>query len=70
MPPGQTSSVYVINDQGQIEERPVKLGLDTPTKCEVTAGLKEGELVLVGSRSQVHPGQKVEAKLIGPMGQQ
>jgi RND family efflux transporter MFP subunit len=70
VPPGQTSSVYVINDQGQIEERIVKLGLDTPTKCEVTAGLKEGELVLVGSRSQVHPGQKVEAKLIVPMTQQ
>ena len=70
VPPGQTSSVYVINDQGQIEERPVKLGLDTPTKCEVTAGLKEGELVLVGSRSQVHPGQKVEAKITGQIAKQ
>ena len=70
VPPGQTSSVYVINDQSQIEERPVSLGLDTPTQYEVTAGLKEGELVLLGSRSQVHPGQKVEAKLIGPLAQQ
>ena len=70
VPPGQSSSVFVINDQGQIEERPVTLGLDTPTKCEVKDGLKEGELVLVGSRSQVHPGQKVEAKLIGPLAQQ
>jgi RND family efflux transporter MFP subunit len=69
VPPGQTSSVYVINDRGQIEERPVSLGLDTPTQYEVTAGLKEGELVLMGSRSQVHPGQKVEAKLIGPLAQ-
>jgi RND family efflux transporter MFP subunit len=70
VPPGQNSSVYVINDQGQIEERPVTLGLDTPTKCEVKDGLKLGELVLVGSRSQVHPGQKVEAKLIGSLAQQ
>jgi RND family efflux transporter MFP subunit len=70
VPPGQTSSVYVINDRNQIEERPVKLGIDTPTECEVKAGLKEGELVLIGSRSQVHPGQKVEAKLIGAMARQ
>ncbi len=60
VPPGHTSTVYVINQQNEIEERPVTLGLDTPTKWEVLAGLREGDLVLVGSRSQVHPGQKVE----------
>jgi RND family efflux transporter MFP subunit len=66
VPPGQTSSVYVINKENEIEERPVKLGLDTPTKCEVKEGLKEGELVLVGSRARFHPGQRVEAKIISP----
>jgi RND family efflux transporter MFP subunit len=65
MPPGLTNSVFVVTDQHQIEERPVTLGLDTPNEYEVTAGLKEGELVLVGSRSQVQPGQKVEPKLDG-----
>ena len=55
--------MYVVNDQDQIEERPVTLGLLTPTEFEVTAGLKEGELVLIGSRSQVELGQKVEPKL-------
>jgi RND family efflux transporter MFP subunit len=70
VPPGQSSSVYVINDHNQIEERSVKLGVDTPVKCEVLAGLKEGELVLVGSRSQVHPGQKVEPKMDSPLAQQ
>jgi RND family efflux transporter MFP subunit len=70
VPAGQTSSVYVVNDQGQIEERQVTFGIDTPTKYEVTAGLKEGELVFVGRRSQVHPGQKVEATLVGPLAQQ
>jgi len=63
IPPGQTSSVYVINDRNEIEERPVTLGLETPTKVEVLSGLKEGEKVLVGTRSQVQPGQKVEPKL-------
>ncbi len=67
---GQKTSVYLINSNGEIEERPVTLGLETSTKCEVTAGLKEGDLVFVGSRSQVKLGQKVEAKLMGPLAQQ
>ena len=54
----------------QIEERPVTLGLETPSSYEVLAGLKEGDLVLVGSRSQVKPGQKVEPKLIDSLAQQ
>ena len=70
MPPGYTNSVYVVNGQHQIEERPVTLGLDTPNEYEVTAGLKEGEMVLVGSRSQVQPGQKVEPKLTDSLAEQ
>ncbi|HLX70073.1 MAG TPA: efflux RND transporter periplasmic adaptor subunit [Verrucomicrobiae bacterium] len=64
VPPGETSSVYVVNAENEIEERPVKLGIDTPTQYEVLSGLKEGELVLTGSRSQFRPGQKVEPKII------
>jgi RND family efflux transporter MFP subunit len=67
---GQKSSVYLVSSNAEIEERPVTLGLETSTKYEVTAGLKEGDLVFVGSRSQVKLGQKVEAKLIGPLAQQ
>jgi len=67
VPAGQESSVYLVNDQRQIEVRPVTLGLETPTSREVLAGLKEGDLVLVGSRSQVKPGQTVEPKLINSL---
>jgi RND family efflux transporter MFP subunit len=67
VPPGYGVSVYVINGEHEIEERPVTLGLETPAEYEVTAGLKDGELVLVGSRSQVQPGQKVEPKLVGSL---
>ena len=70
VPPGQQSSVYLINDQHQIEVRPVTLGLETPNSYEVLAGLKEGDLVLVGSRSQVKPRQTVEPKLINSLAQQ
>ena len=70
VPAGQESSVYLVNDQRQIEVRPVTLGLETPTSREVLAGLKEGDLVLVGSRSQVKPGQTVKPKLINSPPQQ
>jgi len=63
------ASVYLINSEQEIEERPVALGLETPAKYEVVAGLKEGDLVLVGRRSQVKPGQKVEAKLFSSLAQ-
>jgi RND family efflux transporter MFP subunit len=57
-------TVYVVNGSGKIEVRPVTLGLETPDKFEVTSGLKAGELVLTGSRSEIHPGQKVQAKMV------
>jgi RND family efflux transporter MFP subunit len=67
---GQKSSVYVVNEQNRVEERPVTLGLETPSSYEVLTGLKEGDLVLIGSRSQVKPGQKVEPKLINLLARQ
>jgi RND family efflux transporter MFP subunit len=64
VPPGYGSVVDVVNREGRVEERPVKLGLETATQYEVTSGLSEGELVLVGSRSQIEAGQKVEPKMV------
>ncbi|MGD0613881.1 MAG: efflux RND transporter periplasmic adaptor subunit [Verrucomicrobiota bacterium] len=61
---GKTQTVYVVSPEGEVEERTVTLGVETPTKYEVLSGLKEGELVMIGDRSQVHPGSKVETKLV------
>jgi RND family efflux transporter MFP subunit len=63
VPANRTGKVYVVNSQNEIEDRPVTLGLQTATQCEVVAGLKEGDLVLVGPRSGVKLGEKVEPKL-------
>ena len=57
------STVDVVNPDNQIEEREITLGLETPDRYEVLSGLKEGEKVMIGNQSQVHPGQKVEPKL-------
>lgn len=56
--------VYVVNHDDQIEEHPVKLGLETPDKYEVLSGLREGDLVVIGNGSKLQAGQKVEPKLI------
>lgn len=61
---GKHASVLVINPKGEIEERAVTTGIETPGEDEVVAGLAEGELVYIGNRSQVKPGQKVEPRLV------
>jgi len=64
VPPGESATtVDVVNAQNEIEERPVTLGIDTPTQYEVVDGLKEGELVVLGRRSRIKPGEKVEPKM-------
>lgn len=61
---GSQATVYVVNAKNEIEERQVKIGLETPTKLEIVSGLKEDEQVMIGSRSQIKPGQKVDPKLV------
>ena len=54
----------VINVDHEIETRPVKLGIEMPYAYEVLNGVKEGELVMLGNAVQVHPGEKVDPKVI------
>jgi RND family efflux transporter MFP subunit len=53
------TTVFVVNINGEIEDRPVSLGLQTATDAEVVAGLHEGEQVVVSDRSGLKPGEKV-----------
>jgi RND family efflux transporter MFP subunit len=61
------ATVYLVNRDGEIEVRPVTLGLETSDKYEILTGLGEGDMVMVGSRAQVKPGQKVEPKVVGSL---
>jgi RND family efflux transporter MFP subunit len=60
----KTPTVYVVNQDNQIEVRHVKLGLETPDDYEVLSGLHEGDMVVVGNLAGFQAGQKVEPKLI------
>jgi RND family efflux transporter MFP subunit len=55
-------AVYVVNSDNAIESRPVTLGIEMPDKYEVTGGLSEGEMVVVGGSSEIHAGEKVTPK--------
>jgi len=60
----KSSTVYLINQEKKIEERVINIGLETASKLEVLAGLSENDLVMIGSRTQVRPGQKVTPKIL------
>jgi hypothetical protein len=60
----KTPTVYVVNYENQIEERAVKLGIETADKYEILSGLNEGDRVVVGNRAQFQAGEKVEPKLL------
>ncbi len=61
---GAQAYLYIVKPDKTLEQRPVKLGIETAAKVEILAGLTEGEFVFMGSRSQVKPGQKVERKVV------
>lgn len=61
---GDSSVVFVVNHENKIEERQVKLGIQTANRTEVIAGLQDGDLVVVGNRSQIQAGLVVAPKQV------
>jgi len=57
-------TVLVLNATKRIEERAVTLGLETPALVEVSSGVAEGDLVVVGNRGGLKTGMAANAKLM------
>jgi RND family efflux transporter MFP subunit len=57
-------TVLVVNRENRLEERPVRLGLETPSLVEVRSGVTDNELVVIGSRSGLTPGKPVQVRLL------
>lgn len=57
-------SVLLVSSDGELEVRPVRLGLETPNRYEITSGLSEGDLVVVAGRSELRVGEKVKPKQV------
>jgi RND family efflux transporter MFP subunit len=60
-------TVFVVNHDGELEDRAVQVGLQTTTDSEIISGLSEGEQVVVSDRSGLKPGQKVHPQAMAVM---
>ena len=56
--------VYVVNDQGKLEQRLIKIEAELPHLFIIKEGLKDGEKVLLDGLRKVHSGDKVEIELL------
>jgi RND family efflux transporter MFP subunit len=59
---GEQKTVWVVDSAGRIEVRNIAVGIETPNAVEVASGLREGELVVVGDRSNLRAGEVVRPK--------
>jgi membrane fusion protein (multidrug efflux system) len=55
----QGDYVYVVDAQNKAQRRAIQLGQSTPSTAVVSAGLKEGELVISEGLQRVRPGEVV-----------
>ena len=55
--------VFVVTPENHVEIRKVKLGLQTATKVEILSGLQAGDMVVIGNRAGLQPGQPVQPKV-------
>ena len=60
------ATAYVVDAEGKIAIRPLKLGLEGSNKVEVLSGLKENDQVVTGKRSELTAGQRVTPKVVVP----
>jgi len=58
------ASVLIVDPDGHVEQRQVKLGVEGSNRVEVVSGLAENDRVVVGNRSELRPGEKVLPKLV------
>jgi RND family efflux transporter MFP subunit len=58
------TTLMVVNSEDRLEERIVTVGIETPNKVEILSGLRENELVVVGSRAQFKAGERVTPKVV------
>jgi RND family efflux transporter MFP subunit len=58
-----TGKVLVVKPDNHLELRNVTIGLETANRVEIRSGLRDGELVVIGNRAALQPGQVVKPKI-------
>lgn len=58
------TTALIVKPDGILEERVVTIGMETPHFTEVLNGIREGEMVVLGAKSNMKPGLRVIPKLV------
>jgi len=58
------ASVLLVDADGRIQEREVKLGAENSDRVAVLSGLAERDQVVIGNRGGFHSGDKVKPKVV------
>lgn len=58
------ASVLIVGKDGRIQELQVQLGVEGSNRIEILSGLSEKDQVVIGNRSEFHPGEKVRPKIM------
>ena len=61
---GANPTVLVVDGEHKVEERPVSIGLETPSLAQIISGLNEQDLVVLGSRNSAPIGQVALARQV------
>lgn len=61
---GDQTSILLVDPNNRLQERQIKVGLQTATDAEVMAGLNEGDRVVVSDRSGLKAGTEVKPQLV------
>jgi len=64
---GNRTTVFVVGPNGELQDRPVQLGLQTSSDAEITSGVNEGDQVVVSDRSGLKAGEKVHPQTVAIM---
>ncbi|HTO77158.1 MAG TPA: efflux RND transporter periplasmic adaptor subunit [Thermoanaerobaculia bacterium] len=61
---GSESTVLVVGSNDRLEERRIELGMEGTTRVEALTGLREGDRVVIGNRSEFRVGEQVQPRVI------
>jgi RND family efflux transporter MFP subunit len=60
---GSPGQVMVVTPNNRVEIRHIAFGLETASRVEVISGLNEGDMVVIGNRAGLQPGQEVRPRI-------
>jgi len=61
---GSSVNVLAIDAQNRVREHPITLGMESSDRVEVLSGLSDQDRVVVGNRSDLRTGDRVQPKVI------